>query len=301
MALLVSAALARLDGVVWLGSVARELSFQLFLCALVLGAVAAWLRAWPALAVCSLLALWWGTPIMSMARSTRPTPSTGPTLRVLSAHLAAGNLAPSELLTDLVSHKVDVAVLSAVNNSALAPLSTASALRNYRMLRSTADEAPWLAFVRKELSSSSSARASKQHAGVQVRLGSCELTVRPLSLPSLFDYSERQTRAERLRALRSAPRQQRSVWLGHLGSLPSASDVAPLLDKQELRDGRLGYGRMPSWPGALAALGFPLEHVLVHGWLRITALSMHEPLAARAQRTLRATIELTEPSCRSQP
>lgn len=285
----------------WLGSVAHELSFQLGLCALVLGVAAAWLRAWPALAACSLLVLGWGTPILSLARSTRPTPSTGPTLRVLSARLAAANLTPAELLTNLVSHKIDVAILSSASSSTLGPLGAGNTLRNYRLLHSKADEPPWLAFVRKELSSSPSARTAKQQAGAHVRLGSCELTVQPLSLPSLFAYSERQTRVQRLQALRSAPREQRSVWLGHLGSSPSASDVASLLDKQDLRDGRLGYGRMPSWPAALAALGIPLEHVLVHGWLRITALSMDEPLAPRAQRTLRATIELTEPSCRSQP
>ena len=232
-------------------------------------------------------------------------------MRVLSAQLAAPNLSPAELLTDLVSHKIDVAVITVRVPSALSPFfelapeaarrPAIGGLRNYRVLRSPEDASPWVLFVRNELSTAPNSRNAKQQASARVRIGACELTVQPLSLPSLLAYGQREVRAARLRALRNAPRNQRSVWLGQLGSSPSASDVGSLLDAQELRDGRLGYGRLPSWPATLAGLGIPLEHVLVHGWLRVIALSMDEPLASQAQRTLRATVELTEPGCRATP
>jgi hypothetical protein len=207
-------------------------------------------------------------------------------------------LSPAELLTELVSHKVDVALLTATSQSALAALGQGDTLRNYRAFHGARARAPWLLFVRQELSVGSRPKAG---SGARVRVGPCELLVQPLNVPSLFAYGERQTRHGELRELREARRESRGVWLGHLGSLPSASDVQPVMSAQELRDGRLGFGRLPSAPAALGVLGVPLEHLLVHGWLRVTAFTMDEPLAPQAQSTLRATLELTEPGCRVQP
>ena len=253
-------------------------------------------RAWPALAACSLLVLVLGVPLLILSRSTRPTPSTGPTLRALSAHLSAASPTPADLIAELVSSKTDLAVLTAPSAGPLSELSKEASLRNYRVLSGTPPEGPWVMLVRKELLTP--ARHAKSP---HVRVGACELGLRPFHVPSLFSYGQRDARRQRLRQLQALPRERRTLWLGHLGSSPSASDVQPLLATQELRDGRLGHGRMPSWPPALAWLGVPLEHVLVHGWLRVSALSTDAPLASGAHRTLRATIELTERTCRVAP
>ncbi len=299
-ALVLAVLLARFAGVFWLGAVARDLDLQLCLLAMVLGAAAALLRAWPALSACSLLVLVLGLPQLLLARSTRPTPPRGPTLRVLSAHLVAASPKPADLLTELVSRKTDVAVLTAPSSEPLAELSKQAFLRNYRVLHGAPRDGAWTMLVRRELLTSSP-RAARQAGGPRVRVGACDLGLRPLHVPSLFSYGQRDARRRRLRELQALPREPRTLWLGHLGSSPAAFDVEPLLAAQEVRDGRLGHGRMPSWPPALGALGVPLEHLLVHGWLRVSTLAMGAPLAPQAHRTLRATLELTEPTCRVAP
>jgi len=300
--LLLAALVGRFDGTFWLGLMVNELAFQLSLVALSVGAFAGWRRAWIALTACGALASWWGLPAASLARSTRPTPTTGPTLRVLAAHLGAPNLEPAALLTELVSHKVDVALLSADDAATLATLEGAPNLRNYRVLHGSADAAPWALFVRSELSVNPRARAGKGGAAhAELRVNQCTLRVQPLSVPSLFSYGARGLRAQRLRALQKQPGDARGIWLGHLGSSPDAADVRGLVEAQDLRDGRTGYGRMSSSPAALGMLGVPNEQLLIRGWLRVTAMEMDAPLAAQAQRTLRATLEFTEPACRGRP
>jgi hypothetical protein len=297
--LLFAAVLARFAGGLWLGGVLRELDVQLCVLGLLLGAVAVFQRAWPALVACSALVLTLGAPPVLLARSTRPTPSTGPTLRVLGAHLGTSIPSAAELLTELVSGKTDLAVITSDSSDPLGPLAKGDTLRNYRTLHG-APQAPWVLLIRKELLLTPKGRATRP-GGARIQVGACDLGVHPLAVPSLFVHGQRDVRGKRLLALRTLGREKRSLWLGQLGSSPGASDTRSLLDAQELRDGRLGYGRMPSWPSALGHLGVPLEHLLVHGWLRVSAFTMDSPLAAGAQRTLRATLELTEPACRGTP
>ncbi|MFT3927554.1 MAG: hypothetical protein QM778_33790 [Myxococcales bacterium] len=297
---LCAAGLGRLGGMFWLGTVMEELGFQLCLVALGLGVYAALRRAWLALAVCVLLVISWGLPALSLARSTRPTPSSGPTLRVLGAHLGAATLTPAELLTELVSHKVNLAVLSANDGAALTSLRAEDTLRNYRVIHGPVPGSTWALFVRRELLEPAGPRRAKAPRSVaQLKINRCELSVQPLSVPSVFTYGVRDARSQRLRGLQKRTSDARSIWLGQLGSAPSTADVQAVTRAQDLRDGRVGYGRMPSTPASLGPLGLPHEHLLLRGWLRVTAMSMDEPLAPQAQRTLRATLELTEPACQA--
>jgi hypothetical protein len=66
---------------------------------------------------------------------------------------------------------------------------------------------------------------------------------------------------------------------------------------QELRDARLGYGRLATAPDLLGPLGLPVDHMLLHGWILARSVSTEAPLADAMHRTLNATLELTEPRC----
>jgi len=56
--------------------------------------------------------------------------------------------------------------------------------------------------------------------------------------------------------------------------------------------------RLASAPATLGAFGFPLAHVLVHGWISVRDVMTQPANATATQRSLLAVLELTEPQCR---
>ncbi len=276
---------------IWLGAVLDQLGFWLLLCALAAAAVAGLERAWPTLAASLLVALVWALPLFPVLRETRPTPQHGPTLRVMTAHLGGSPLSPANLVTDLVSRKTDVAVLTAPTLAALSNLSRD--VPGYRSLRDLSPRAPWVAFVKKSL------LGERPKDDARVRIAGCDVHLQPFNLPSLFAYTARTERASLLKALEARPQHARTLWLGHLGSSPRAPDVSALLTKHELRDARAGHGRLATYPASLYALGLPVDHMLLRGWLRATDLSAEAPLVNGAHRTLRATLEVTDSRCQT--
>jgi hypothetical protein len=298
--------LARLDRVTWPSALLRELDLQLCLLALLLAAAALAQRAWLALALTLAVAGAWALPIAALARATRPTPTAGPHLRLLGAHLTEPSLSSAALLTELIAHKVDAALLTAEDPAALrladaggAAREAAPELRGYRRFRHATDAGAWLLYVRQELTPRG--LGSVAQPAVLLHVGRCSLGLQPLVLPALTAHGARDIRARALTELARAPKLPRSVWFGQLGSQPGAPDVSPLLRAQELRDGRAGYGRLASWPAALGPLGLAREQLLLRGWLRVAALQADEPLARGAQRTWRATLELTDSRCQPSP
>jgi hypothetical protein len=201
-------------------------------------------------------------------------------------------LSASALLTDLISNKLDVGLLSAEDPDAL----SSQELPGFKRFRRAAPAGAWLLYVRNALAPR--ARGAISHGAVQIQLGGCAVELQPLALPALTAYPARGERKRALATLEKTPPAPRSVWLGQLGSRPDAADVAELLRRQELRDGRTGHGRMASWPAALGPLGLAREQLLVHGWLRVVSLRMDAPLVTSAGRSLRATLELTDSRCR---
>src|SRR5690606_28355476 len=137
------------------------------------------------------------------------------------------------------------------------------------------------------------------HPTRTLRAGRCGARMVAVELPRLTAYTELTARARAIRALDGTASAPRSVWLGHFGSRADAHDLAPFRAHHALRDGRRGHGRTATAPSALGWLGFPLSYVLVHGWIGVRALSADEPLVNGAHRTVRATLELTEPRCRA--
>lgn len=271
---------------------AQELGFWLLLSALVTGLIAGIKRAWPLLGATLCVVLVWAFPLFPLLRETRPTPQNGPTFRVMTAHLGRQALSPSSLVTELVTRKTDVAVLTAEDLQALVNL--AQELPGYRSLHDLSPRAPWVVFVKKSLS-------IERHKGeARIRVAGCDVLFQPFNLPSLFAYTERTQRAALITALEARPKHARSLWLGHLGSSPRAPDVSALLEKQELRDGRAGHGRLATYPSALYGLGLPHAPMLLHGWLRVLDLTADPPLNPGAHRTLRAILEVTDSHCRAQ-
>lgn len=303
-ALGVATLLGQFDRAIWLGSVAQEFGFLLFLVAVCAAGFAAYRRAIPALLGSLAIVVAWALPLVPLLRDTRPTPQNGPTLRVASSHLTTASLSPSDLVTFLVSNKVEVGLLTADHLTQLTEL--AKGLPGYQSHHELSPQGPWVLFVKKALASPLSRsqardteKPSTRRDALRVRVSGCDIHVQPLNVVSLLSYRQRSARTQALKALSARPKHPRSLWLGHLGSSPKAADVQPLLSGLDLRDGRSGHGRIATYPAFLYGLGFPHDALLLQGWLRVTDLRADPPLEKGAHRTLRATIEITDSSCKA--
>jgi hypothetical protein len=283
-------ALGLLEPYVWLGALTAELSLQLGLASL-LAAVAAllfrrWLRAGAWLSGALLLL----APSWALVRPARRTPEQGPLLRVAQAHLDRARLGRRELLAWLQRNPLEVLSLTGVASESLAELSRPidgfSVAARPRSARA-------LLLVSSQLLPRPPAAAS-----ATLRIGRCELELTQIQLPRLSARSELSTRERQLRVLTAADKKRRSLYIGHLGSRSGAHDLQAWLAAHGLRDARLAQGLLATAPAALGDLGLPLDHVLVHGWIGVRSAATGDPLVAGAHRTLRATLELTEPRCR---
>ncbi len=290
IAALVIWGLGLLEPWLYLGALLRELGFHLALATLLLVAwalVQRWfLAASAALGVAALFAL----PLVPFYRSTLPTPQYGPTLRVASAHLDGAELTSEALSAWLARERPDAVALTGLRTA----LGQAS-FESYRVARSGDQRA--LLLVQSALAVAQ--RDGLQgHASMLVRAGRCQARVVTLQLPSLANYTELRQRARRIEAARALPSAPRSVWLGQLGSRAQALDLAGFIDAHQLRDARLGHGRLATEPASLGPLGFPLADILVHGWIGVRELTVVSSPVASAPRALTAVLELTEPRCR---
>lgn len=291
------ALIAELEAYVWLGAWAGELGLHLLLFALGVAVVCAVRRAWVALAATLAACLLLTAPLWPLLRGTRPTPAGGPSLRVWVGRLNEPSLSPAQLLSQLVPQRIELAALTAPSAEALAPLSTR--LRGYTTVRSGEGTAPGLLLVKDGLLAKGAPVRTSPQAQAQLQLGRCRLGARVVNLPSLLSYGALDARAEAIAGLGKEKPLARSVWLGHFGSRAEAADLSAVLSTHGLRDGRAGHGRMATTPAALGMLGLPRDHVLVHGWLRTTAMDVKDAPAPGAHRALTATLELTESRCRA--
>ncbi|MDB4991643.1 MAG: hypothetical protein JWN04_6821 [Myxococcaceae bacterium] len=289
------ALLGALEPYIWLGALMNELGFHLALAAGLGALVAGVKRAW--LVTLALLALagFFAWPLLPLYRSTRPTPQAGPTLRVATAHLAGNALDEDTLLSWLARERPDAASLTGLKSD----LPIGTRIGTYRVARGNADLRALL-LVQTALVVPVRERPN-EHPMLTVRAGHCQARTVGIELPPLGAYTalDARTRAiARVTELKSTPR---SIWLGHLGSRAEAHDLSPFIAAHTLRDARLGHGRLATAPGSLGALGFPLSHVLVHGWISVRSAEVKEPIVAGAQRTISAVLELTEARCRFTP
>ncbi|MDB4972847.1 MAG: hypothetical protein JWN48_1188 [Myxococcaceae bacterium] len=291
----VLAVLAALEPYVWLGALVNELGFHLALAAALGAAVAGVKRAWLPTAALLALAGYFVWPLLPLYRSTRPTPQAGPTLRVATAHLAGNELDKDTLLSWLARERPDAAALTGLKSD----LAIGARLATYRVARGNA-ELRTLLLVQSALVVPVRERPN-EHPIVTVRAGRCQARTVGIELPPLGAYTALEARAralERVTQLKSTPR---SIWLGHLGSRAQAHDLGGFVAAHALRDARLGHGRLATAPGSLGALGFPLSHVLVHGWISVRNVEVKAPIVSGAQRTITGVLELTEARCRSLP
>ena len=293
--LLSIALLSLLEPYVWLGALLNELGLHLALAALLAAGLALYERGWIALAASLALAGFFFWPLFPLYRGTRPTPQTGPTLRVATAHLAGHALDERTLVSWLARERPDAASLTGLASDA----TLGARLGAYRIARGNADLRAVL-LVQSALVVPVRERPN-EHPMLTVRAGHCQARTVGIELPPLAAYTALEPRERaiaRVTALKPTPR---SIWLGHLGSRAEAHDLGAFVAAHHLRDARLGHGRLATAPGSLGALGFPLSHVLVHGWISVRDVEVKAPIVPGAQRTLTGILELTEARCRFTP
>lgn len=285
--------LSQLEDYVWLGAVLSELPLQLALLACL---AAAWALVRRHLARGALLfgcALLSGAPLWPYLRGARPTPEHGPVLKLVQQHVAGAPLSAATLGRWLAQERPDVLSLSGLPvRSAVALAATAAGYKQLP-LRHAGDG---LLLARSDLLASGGAKPT-----AALRVGRCSLELTQVELPSRFDARAQQARRATIAALARQPLAPRHVLLGQFGSRSAASDLAPLLSQQALRDARLGHGLLATAPGTLGALGLPLDQLLLRGWLLVRDAGVMPPIVAGAHRALFATLELTEPRCAAPP
>jgi hypothetical protein len=285
----------------YLGALVRELGFHLAIAALMTMTWALARRLLLASAALAGIALLFALPLAPFYRDTKPTPQAGPTLRVASAHLNGAQLSSEALAAWLARERPDVVALTGLRSD----LGQAS-FESYRVARSSDLRSLLLVqsalVVPKTEVRGASTREQKEtlraHASVLVRAGRCQARVVTLELPAIAAYTELDTRSRLIEAARSLPSAPRSVWLGQLGSRAQAHDLQAFFAEHQLRDARIGHGRLATAPASLGPLGFPLSDVLVHGWISVRELHAGPPIVEGAHRALTAVLELTEPRCR---
>ncbi|HEY6881309.1 MAG TPA: hypothetical protein VI299_24955 [Polyangiales bacterium] len=274
----------------YLGALVRELGFHLLLVAAACALWAAGRRHYVAALVLSGVGALFALPWLPFYRSTRPTPQSGPVLRVASAHLASAELTTHALADWLARVRPDALALTGLRSE----LGQAD-FEGFRVARGRDPRS--LLLVRSELALAQR-EALRGNASQLLRAGRCRARIVTLELPAIAAYADLDRRAREIAAARAIPSAPRSVWLGQLGSRADAHDLAPFISDHQLRDARIGHGRLATAPGSLGPLGFPLSHILVHGWISVREVALAPPLAPGADRVLTASLELTEPRCR---
>ena len=287
-------ALSVLERHVWIGALLAELRSWLALAALLVVVMALAARERIAALLALVLAVVAALPSAQLYRSTRPTPQAGPLLRVAHVHVAGEPLSRTALTNWLSTlGEADLAVLTGLRGADQAALPASLAGFSVH----AAPNKPALLVASRAQGARFPSDLGELQS-VSLAVGRCRVRVVALDLPSRFERTATLARARTLAALEKVSPIVRSVWLGHLGSRVGASDLATLLEAQELRDSRRSHGLLATAPQALGALGLPLDHVLVHGWVGVRERSVQAGATPDSHRTVRATLELTEPRCR---
>ncbi len=286
--------LSFLDDYVWVGALLRELSFLIALFTL---ALALFFLARRQLARGLLLlgcAVVLARTTFPYLRERRPTPQHGPTLAIVHAHTQGARVATSNVSRLLAASSPDVLSLTGLTDADARRL---SALHDEQRVVIASQPGGRLLWVRRAL-----VLPARNGAQALLRVGRCQLALVQVELPSLFAPSTLSERGRRITQLAQTSKEARRVYVGHFGSASDSADLAHLHASQELRDARLGHGRQGTVPDLLGpVLGLPVDHVLLHGWLLARSVTSEAPLVAGAHRTLRATLELTEPRCAPRP
>jgi hypothetical protein len=281
-------ALSLLDEYVWIGALLSELAFHISLLSLVFAFAFALRRRFARAVLFAACALFFAQGALAQVRETRPTPLHGPTLRLAQAHAAGTGPSVAQVGRFLAARSMDVLSLTGLSASQGRRLAQISG--DYH---GVADEPSRLLFIKRAL-----ALPTRPQGAPLVRLGRCSLELVQVELPTLFSSARSSERKQRIARLTQTGREARRVYLGSFGSASDAADLSPLRGSLELRDARLGHGRLATVPDALGPLfGLPVDHILMHGWILAREASSEAPLASGMHRTLIATLELTEPRC----
>lgn len=283
-------ALSLLDEYVWVGALLSELAFHLALLSLLIALVFALRKRVARALLFGACALFFAQGSLTQVRETRPTPLHGPTLRVAQAHADGHAPSAAQVARLLASRNVDVLSLTGLGSAQALRRPQANA--DYRSVSDDHDPSRVL-IIKRAL-----AAPARPPAGALLRLGRCQLELVQVELPSLFSAARGSERKRRIARMAQTGREARRIYLGSFGSASEATDLSPLRASQELRDARIGHGRLATSPDALgSAFGLPVDHILLHGWLLAREASSEAPLAPGMHRTLLATLELTEPRC----
>lgn len=65
------------------------------------------------------------------------------------------------------------------------------------------------------------------------------------------------------------------ILVGDINAAPWSRYVAAFLERSSLRDTRIGFGVLPTWPAALGPLGVPIDHAFISRGLRTVIRRVH--------------------------
>lgn len=279
--------LTLLEPYAWLGAVFAELHVQVALVLFAAAIAAAFYKQWLGVVLGSVGGLALLAPLWPLVRAIRPTPAHGPTLSVVQLDLAEHPWPVDKLASWLVQSRVEA--LSLTHLTAKDARALHEPLAGYQTFAGRDDHALLL-------TKASLVSHARRPGWITTRVGSCNVDVIQVTLPSLLSPSAGQARKRQLDALLHAEVRRRSVYLGAFGSRSAAHDLRALLDDHELRDARLGHGRLATHGPSI--FGLPVDHALVHGWIAVSSAGIGAPPVAGAHHPLHAQLELTEPRCR---
>jgi hypothetical protein len=277
--------LLALQGSLFIGSVLYELAPWLGLAGFVAAGVQLGMRQWDRGAACGVLSSLLLIPAVSFLRGERPTPLHGPTLELRHVHV--GLVPPTPALMDALAEGAGPRVVSLTFDQDAANTRVPELARGFRPMAVAGVGARRL-WVR---------ALTAGNGPSSVRVGNCSLALAQVALPEIYRVHKRALRLSQIAAMPKRSTAQPGVTLGRLGSAPTAYDLRPLLASQELRDARIGHGRLATFPGFLGPLGLSLDPVLVHGWVAVRELEALSAPAGSPARVVRAVLELTEPRC----
>jgi endonuclease/exonuclease/phosphatase (EEP) superfamily protein YafD len=195
--------------------------------------------------------------------------NAGQTIRIVLANVNVHNRDHEPFLRLVRDESPDVVVVLEVNNQWLTALKALEAEYPHRVSRARADSFGLAIFSRLPAADLKILEIGPAKVpSVMARLDCGEgvllnlIATHPVP-PTSADYAEMPNDQLRNVAQLAATLPRPAAIVGDLNSTSWSPLFCDLVSVSGLGDSRRGFGVQPSWPGRLAAIGIPIDHVLV--------------------------------------
>lgn len=225
----------------------------------------------------------------SVVRSQLPLESVadaeGPTVRVMSSNLLASNTEYHEHVRYIRDIDPDVIVFQEYTCAWAEALS--SALSEYEHKVSLSLESPFgiALFSKLPIDSSNRAVSNNSHRpsiDSVVSMASGKLRIIGAHPPPPLSQQLYEERNAQLQALANVTKSADLplVVLGDLNITPWSAHFREFVEIGRLRDGRRGFGILPTWPAGFMVLQIPIDHVIVNDGVDVVQMSSSDELAS---------------------